>query len=186
MTKTATRKRKDTGIFWCHLLFQKVKILSIFQSKIAVDNSFLWKICLPFLSPEDLAQKLSFCILHYLRLLWCSVTKREVGKRYSRLLLPKKTAQQMQKGVLGLLLVTECFGGSGPSSLYWGNPSWASPFHQHPLSANRREHVGQLGIPSPTRHPRWTSRATETAVWYAMFQHLVHIHPEGAVSQKSA
>lgn len=85
-------------------------------------NRFLCKVCLPFLSPEDLAQKLSCCILHYLRLLWCSVTKRGVGKLYSRLLLPKKTAQQMQKGVPELLLVTKCFGGPGPSSLYWGNP----------------------------------------------------------------
>lgn len=71
-----------------------------------MDNRFLCKILLPFLSPEDLAQKLSFCILHYLRLLWCSVTRRGVEKLYSRFLLPKKTAQQMQKGVPEQLLVT--------------------------------------------------------------------------------
>lgn len=69
-----------------------------------MDNRFLCKICLPYLSSEVLAQKWSFCILHYLRLLQCSVTKRGLEKLYSRLLLPTKTAQKMQKGVPELLL----------------------------------------------------------------------------------
>lgn len=114
MTKTATQKRKDTEVFWCHLLFQEVNIGSTVQSKRAMDNRFLCKICLPYLSSEELAQKWSFCILHYLRLLWCSVTKRGLEKLYSRILLPTKTAQKMQKGVPELLLVSECFGSPGP------------------------------------------------------------------------
>lgn len=54
---TATHNRKDTEVFWCHLLFQKLKILSTFWSKIAMDNRFLCKICLPFFSPEDFSSK---------------------------------------------------------------------------------------------------------------------------------
>lgn len=46
-------------------------------------------------------------MLHDLGLLWCSVTQKGVGNLYSWILLPKKTAQQIQEGVLGLLPVTE-------------------------------------------------------------------------------
>lgn len=185
---------------WSHLLFQKVKILSSFRSKVAMDKiplqslsafpspsilseDFIWKSKLPqavwFLEMDN-------------GLLWCSLSPKGVRNMYCMILLCKKTTNKARceysgyslwlgglwwSWALGTVIAVSTKLGLIPAELHW--------FTRHPLFASRKKHMGQLGIHTPTGHTVWLRREPETTAWCATYPHVIYIHLERPKGQNS-